>query len=45
MPNNKWFTKGDNTAVKMPTFIPNLYAAISVKKYMGRNINPPLGIE
>ena len=41
IPNNQQFARGERTAVNTPAVRPYLYAAISVKKYIGRKICPP----
>lgn len=43
IPNNKLLTIGERMAVKSPTLKPNLYPAISVKKYIGSSEGPPKG--
>ena len=44
IPKSRQLMIGDKTAVIKPTFMPYLYAATSVKKYIGRKMWPPFGI-
>lgn len=44
IPNRRLLMTGDMTAVRRPAASPYLYAATSVKKYIGSHISPPCGM-